>query len=221
MNTIGFAENLKKLREAKGWTKAELGKRVGVSDVTIGYWESGKTEPRMGKVEMVAEILGVTTDELLFTTAPAAPAKNHIKNITFPVGTSNKVPLYGSVAAGIPLEMMPVNEYIEIPSAIATKYPEAFLLRVNGDSMNRIIPHGAYALVDPCESVNNGEIAAVTVDGDEATLKRFFRLHNSIALEPDSYNPDHGVKIFDNNNMIPVKVIGKLVWFMAAPNFKF
>ncbi|QJC53085.1 helix-turn-helix domain-containing protein [Paenibacillus albicereus] len=220
MNSIGFSENLKKLRMAKGWSKSELGKRVGVSDVTIGYWESGKTEPRMGKVEMVADVLGVTTDELLFSEPvdlPTQPAKN----ITMPVAASNRAPLYGSVAAGIPLEMHPVNDFVEIPLGIATQYPHAFLLRINGDSMNKIVPHGAYALIDPCENVSNGEIAAVIVDNDEATLKRFFRLQNSIALEPDSCNPDHSVKIIDASSGSSVKIIGKLVWFMAAPNVKF
>ncbi|MDQ1233314.1 transcriptional regulator with XRE-family HTH domain [Paenibacillus sp. SORGH_AS306] len=66
MKKIVFAENLKKYREAKGISKEELGERVGVSGVTIGYWESGRNEPRMGKVELIANILGVEIDDLMF-----------------------------------------------------------------------------------------------------------------------------------------------------------
>ena len=67
MTDIYLNKNLRILREKKGISKEELGRRVGVSGVTIGYWETGKTVPRMGKVERIAQLLGVTTDELLFS----------------------------------------------------------------------------------------------------------------------------------------------------------
>ncbi|WP_211750412.1 helix-turn-helix transcriptional regulator [Paenibacillus sp. Marseille-Q4541] len=66
MKKINFSENLKKYREAKGISKEELGTRLGVSGVTVGYWENGRNEPRMGKVEQIAQVLDVTTDDLLF-----------------------------------------------------------------------------------------------------------------------------------------------------------
>lgn len=66
MKQIRFAENLKRIREWRGLTKEELGERIGVSGVNIGYWETGRNEPRMGKVEQIAEILNVSTDDLLF-----------------------------------------------------------------------------------------------------------------------------------------------------------
>lgn len=67
MKTIRFAENLKRIREWRDMTKEELGERVGVSGVTIGYWETGRNEPRMGKVEQVANVLNVDIDDLLFS----------------------------------------------------------------------------------------------------------------------------------------------------------
>ncbi|WP_301627346.1 helix-turn-helix transcriptional regulator [Paenibacillus apis] len=66
MKTIRFAENLKRIREWREMTKEELGERVGVSGVTIGYWENGRNEPRMGKVEQIASVLNVDIDDLLF-----------------------------------------------------------------------------------------------------------------------------------------------------------
>ncbi|MNM25407.1 HTH-type transcriptional regulator Xre [compost metagenome] len=67
MKTIRFAENLKRIREWRGINKEELGERIGVSGVTVGYWESGRNEPRMGKVEQIADILNVDIDDLLFS----------------------------------------------------------------------------------------------------------------------------------------------------------
>lgn len=67
MKTIRFAENLKRIREWREISKEELGERVGVSGVTIGYWENGRNEPRMGKVELIADVLNVNIDDLLFS----------------------------------------------------------------------------------------------------------------------------------------------------------
>lgn len=215
MANINFAKNLKRQRELKGMTKTELAKRIGVSDVTLGHWEIGKISPRMGKVEMIAGILGITTDDLLF--------ENTSNNFATKKTISSQIPLYGSIAAGTPLEMVAVEDLIEIPQYIAERYPSSFLLKVNGDSMNKIVPNGAYALIEPCEEVINGEIAAVVVDGFDATLKRFHRLQNTIVLEPDSYNADHISKMFNCNKdeCESIKIIGKMVWFMSPFNIKF
>ncbi|WP_245590288.1 helix-turn-helix domain-containing protein [Cohnella panacarvi] len=221
MNTITFSKNLRKFRSMKGLSKTELAKRVGVSDVMIGYWESGKNEPRMGKVEMIADVLGVSIDDLLFEETPSG---NNLPPNAIPVkGKSWEVPLYGSIAAGVPLEMLRVEEYIEVPEAIAENHPTAFLLKVNGDSMNKIVPNGAYALIDPSEEVNNGDVAAVAVNGQDATLKRFYQLHNTIALEPDSYNPEHVAKLYDSNSedSANLRLIGKMVWYMSPVNIKY
>lgn len=67
---IYFAENLKRFREARGMTKEELGNRVGVSGAMVGYWEKKTNEPRMGKVQLIANILDVDLDELLFSEPP-------------------------------------------------------------------------------------------------------------------------------------------------------
>lgn len=70
MKEIYFAENLKRFRESKGLTKEELANRIGVSGAMVGYWETKKNEPRMGKVQLIAEVLNVDVDELLFSQPP-------------------------------------------------------------------------------------------------------------------------------------------------------
>lgn len=70
MKNIYFANNLKRFRLAKGLTKEELGDRVGVSGAMVGYWEKGTNEPRMGRVQVIADILDVDIDQLLFDEPP-------------------------------------------------------------------------------------------------------------------------------------------------------
>ncbi|MEF2965089.1 helix-turn-helix transcriptional regulator [Paenibacillus sp. M1] len=75
MKDIFFAENLKRFREAKGLTKEELGSRIGVTGATVGLWESKKNEPRMGKVQLIAGVLDVGVDDLLFSEPPTEQGK--------------------------------------------------------------------------------------------------------------------------------------------------
>lgn len=221
MKTISFPQNLRRIRESKGISKSELARRIDVSDVQIGYWESGKNEPRMGKVQQLADALGVSMDELVFGVEKKS---NTILKDAAPVKKASvTVPLYGSIAAGMPLEAIPVEEYIEIPEEIGSLYPNAFLLTVNGDSMNKIVPNGAYALISPYngDDICNGDVVAIQVNGYEATLKRFFKLHNTVVLEPDSYNPDYIAKNYTGEEAESLRIVGKMVWFMSAPNAKY
>ncbi|MNI39652.1 putative transcriptional regulator [compost metagenome] len=78
---IYFAENLKRFREAKSLTKDELAKRVGVSGAMVGLWESKKNEPRMGKVQLIANVLDVDIDELLFSEPPRKAEMNELSDI--------------------------------------------------------------------------------------------------------------------------------------------
>jgi repressor LexA len=71
-------------------------------------------------------------------------------------------------------------------------------------------------LIDPCEEVKNGEVAAVSVDGQDATLKRFYHLQNTLVLEPDSFDPSFKAWTFDpNKEDLIVKVLGRK-WFMSS-----
>lgn len=208
---------IKHLREKKGLSLEELSKRVGIAKSTLSRYESGQREFPINDIGKYADVLDTTVGELLGIHMTAESPASYI------VPTSKEVPLYGSIAAGIPLEMIDVKEYIEIPLQIAKRYPNAFLLTVNGESMNKVVPNGAYALIDPVEDISNGDVVAVTVNGFEATLKRFYKLNNSIVLEPDSHDPAHGPQTFDctKEECESVRVIGRLVWFMSPIEMKF
>jgi len=220
---MSIAKNIKKLREKYNLSQEELAAIAGVTDGAVSSWEKGNSIPRMGAIQKIADHFGITKSEIIEDDdEPVSKNTDNIQKI-IPVGRSVEVPLYGSIAAGIPLEMIEIEEHIEIPEIIGDKFPGAFLLRVNGDSMNKVVPNGMYALIDPNGEIKNGDIAAVNVNGCEATLKRFYKLQNTIVLEPDSYNPEHSPQIYDctKNECDEIRVIGKMVWFMAPFNMKY
>lgn len=207
---------IKSMREKKGLSLEELGRRVGIAKSTLSRYETGQREFPVNDIDKYADVLGTTIEFLLDLPGMSIAETKAV------YGTSKQVPFYGSIAAGVPLEMLPIDDYIEIPAGIASQYPNAFLLKIDGDSMNKIVPNGAFALIAPCQEVNNGDVAAVVVNAHDATLKRFYKLQNSIALESDSHNPTFKTHTYSTQEELNnVKIIGKMVWYMSAPNIKY
>ena len=86
-----FQVNLKKLREGKGLSQAKFAKEIGVSQSTVGMWESGKNKPEFSTLIKIADFFNVTTD-ILTGAETEAPKKN------------TWIPVLGSVQAGIPVD---------------------------------------------------------------------------------------------------------------------
>ena len=95
------------------------------------------------------------------------------------------IPVLGRVAAGKPtLAVEHVEETIPLPTEWV-KGKEVFLLKVKGDSMSPYILPGDYVIVRSQPSAENGDVV-VTLVGEEATVKRFFKRGRRIELKPDN-----------------------------------
>ncbi|MFE7082528.1 LexA family protein [Priestia megaterium] len=218
---MSIGKNIKKLREIHNLSQKELAEIAGVSDKAVSTWENGLKDPRMGSIQKIADHFGILKSDIIeekldiLQKQPQTP-----KNLG---GDSRQMPLLGSIAAGVPLDMAPIQEWINVPREIADKYPHAFLVKVTGDSMNKLIPPNVLALIDPTQEVRNGDVAAVAVNGYDATLKRFFKFQNGITLEPESFNPKHKTQYYDAKSQehTPIHIKGKLVWYMPPMDIKF
>ena len=121
-------------------------------------------------------------------------------------------PVYGQISAGQPnwaeecIEgRLPID-----PELMGIVNPEEhFFLRVNGESMNKIVQNGAFALIHKQDMVEDGEIAVVLVNGYDATLKRFTKKGDVVVLEPDSNDTSFKTQIYDKST--PIKILGKYV----------
>jgi repressor LexA len=118
-----------------------------------------------------------------------------------------QLPLYGKIAAGLPIEALNGNnEEIEVPVALIGK-GDHFALEVEGDSMvDAGILDGDTVIIRKGEAAENGQIIVALVDGLEVTLKKLRRRGNSIALEPA--NQRYETKIYPAER---VSVQGRLI----------
>ena len=135
-----------------------------------------------------------------------------------------EVPLFGSIAAGQPIEPHETDERFPVHRELMERYPGAFMLRVSGTSMNRILPDGCYALVHPCSSVEHqGQPYVVTVGSAKATVKRVNVLGNGLELVPDSTDVTWRPQVFDYGEPggEEVRIIGRVVWYCLPFNWRF
>ena len=103
-----------------------------------------------------------------------------------PRSASVTVPLVGRVTAGLPvLAVENIEDYFPLPKDFGAQ-GALFMLRVAGDSMIEAgILDGDYVIVRQQENAENGEIVVALLE-DEATVKRFFKEHDKIRLQPEN-----------------------------------
>ncbi len=118
-----------------------------------------------------------------------------------------EIPVLGRVAAGRPtLAVENVEGTIPFPGEWV-KGKEVFLLTVKGDSMSPFILPGDYVLVRSQSSAENGDVV-VTLMGEEATVKRFFKKGKKIELKPD--NEQWETIRFDEGEG-EIQILGKVI----------
>lgn len=119
-----------------------------------------------------------------------------------------EIPLVGRIAAGLPLYAQQEWDGGIVVDTVLFRGENLFALRINGDSMQGVgILDGDVAICEPRQYAENGEIVAVLINGEEATVKRFFLRKNHVALRPE--NPDYEIMQYGFGEvLIQGKVIG-------------
>ncbi len=124
------------------------------------------------------------------------------------------IPLYGKIAAGMPIEALnDPSVYLSIPANMVGN-GEYFALTIEGESMiEEGILDGDNVIIRQTNHAENGSIIVALIDDKEATLKRIRKKGDTIALEPA--NASHETQIYGPDR---VKVQGKLVGLIRSYN---
>ena len=97
---------------------------------------------------------------------------------------SNEIPLLGTVAAGQPIEAILSHDTVSVPKDMQGR-GRTFALRVRGDSMiDENIQDGDVIVVASQKTADNGQVVVALIDGNYATVKKFYREPDFIRLEP-------------------------------------
>ena len=99
-------------------------------------------------------------------------------------GDDYEIPLLGLVAAGQPIEAILAHETVSAPKSMIGR-GRMFALRVRGDSMiEENIQDNDIIIVSSQETAENGQMVVALIDGNYATVKKFYREPDFIRLEP-------------------------------------
>lgn len=211
MNHIGI--RIKQRREELNMTQEELANKLGYkSKSTINKIEAGINDIVQSKVFSFAEALDTTAAHLMgwdIDNSEASRSLSNIENI-IPLPNTKKIPLLGKIACGDPITAVEnIEDYVEVPEFT---YAD-FALTCQGDSMiNARVMDGDIVYVRQQPEVENGEIAAVLIDG-EATLKRVFYGKGTIMLQAE--NPTYPPMVFSGEEILDIKILGKATYFLS------
>jgi len=121
------------------------------------------------------------------------------------------LPLMGAVAAGMPIEVIQTHETIGVPEDFVRRSGNHYVLRVRGNSMiDEQIRDGDFVIVNERQAADNGETVIALVDGNSATVKKFYRERDGrIRLQPanETMSP---IYVHENDISIQGVVVGVL-----------
>lgn len=200
---------IKQYRSEHNLSQRDFAKKCELSHTYIAALEK-KVDSRSGKkiaptvdaVKNISRALNIPLQELL----------NIIDDEQEFIVNQNKsirIPVLGSIPAGIPIEMIEdIIDYEDISEEMLKGGKQYFALKIKGDSMFPEYLNGDTIIVLKQDNCENGQDCVVAVNGDDATFKRVFKYDNGITLQPlnNTYMP-----IFYSNDDIitkPVKILG-------------
>lgn len=202
------AELAERLNEAikDKTTTTKLAEQIGMSKQAISAYTTGVRAPKRPVINALAEALGV--NPLWLMGYDVGKYTNIVSSVPpgfQPLPKRDRIPRVGQIACGEPiLAEENIDGYDEVPS----DWHADFTLLCKGDSMEPKIKDGDVVAVHCQPMVENGEIAAVLIDG-EATLKRVFLFDDHIELRAE--NPAFATIIRIGEAMNTVTIEGKAV----------
>lgn len=204
-----LGEALKNARIFKNISASELCRLANIPKSSLSDWENGKSQPSAKSFLRILNILNITATELVRFGSSA----NNSPSISKKKVNSIKIPVLGSIPAGIPIEaVQDIIDYEEISEEMAF-VGEYFALKVKGNSMSPSIQDGDIVIIRKQEDADSGKICVVMINGNDATLKQIKKDANGIWVLPQNPNADFKPTFYSNKEIedLPVKVVGVAV----------
>lgn len=208
-----FKDRLEQALQIRNMKPSELSKATGIGEGAISQYRKGGYKASQRNLEKISRALNFPIAWLMGISDHFGYETENSDiplNIT-PLPEMKKIPLVGQIACGLPiLAEENIEDYIDMPAHIHADYA----LTCKGESMiNAGIQDGDMVYIRKQEEVENGQIAAVRVDGDDATLKRFYYDYENSVVQLIAENPKVGPLVFTGEDINRVKVIGLAVAF--------
>ncbi len=208
------AERIVQALMTTGMKQSELCRLTGIPKSAMSQYIKGSFEPKQDRIYKIAEALEVSEAWLMGFDVPMrknVSTESSIPDGFQPLPHTIKRPRLGAISCGDPI-MSEENfdGYDDVPEHINCD----FTLLCEGDSMiGARICDGDTVYIKQQSIVENGQIAAVLIDGAEKLLKRVYITEDSIVLQAE--NPAYPPRTFFKEDMNRVSIIGRAVGFYS------
>lgn len=200
-----IGNKIREFRLKKNITQEELAEFLNTTSQTISRYEIGDRKTNQDILFKLAEYFNVSINDffppLSFDNASVVDINSNIV----------KIPVYGSIKAGIPIESQSdIIDYVDIPKEWTKGGKEFYGLKISGDSMFPKYQENDIVIFEHNEDLNqfNGKDCAIMINGTESTFKKLLINDQGIVLQP--YNVGYDIMMFSNEEIenLPIKVVG-------------
>lgn len=199
---------LDRRRTELGLSISEVARRMGMAKSAISRYFNRSREFPLNRIDDICNILDLDTKEVL-------GFGNQMEDFDS-VGSAD-LNYFGSVAAGAFEDSYTTLEKVTVPSDILKESKDNyFVLKANGDSMNKIISNDHYVVVLDFRKTSNTFLKTndivIARNGSEYTMKRVRKTDTMVHFEPDSYIDEFEIQSFSINDFNELLIVGKVIY---------
>lgn len=210
-----LGQRIVSLREEHDLTQKELAEKLDFNRSVLNRIEQGIRPCRDDELKKIANFFDVSADYLLGR--ESSPGNKPPKHLNIPYASvphiTYRIPILGRVAAGEPIYAdEDIIGYERIDEKFANDGYDYFALRISGQSMEPSILDGDTVIVRRQDFIEDGQIAVVLIDGEDATVKEVKKVSDGIMLiahNPAVFSP----RVFTKEEIEskPVQIIGRVI----------
>lgn len=208
---LSIGNRIRTIRKEKGYSQEKLSELCGYnSRSTINKIEMGINDIPQSKLQKIADVLGVSPSYLI--NGEDKDGNTVTEKNTDNTVTAVRIPVYGRVAAGIPMDAIEdVIDFEDIPADMS-KGGEYFALQIKGDSMKPRMFDGDVVIVRKQSDADTGDTIIALINGHDACCKRLRKYYDG-AIDLISTNPNYEPLHFEASEVEkePVVILGKVV----------
>lgn len=208
-----FANRLSKAIKIRNIKPSELAEKTKIDKSKISSYMSGRYKARQDGLDILSKTLDVDPAWLMGYDVPMQSNEfDNIQSLNKKTSKSAVVLIYGTIPAGVPMEMIEdIIDTEEISADMLKGGKQYFGLKIKGNSMYPEYLDGDTIILEKVDNCENGQDCVVMVNGNDGTFKRVFKNENGIILQP--LNNEFQPMVYSNEQIknLPVKVIGKVV----------